>query len=74
MGAQQVVALWPETTLSFGRSVLVAVGVPAPQADAVVAELKANDYRALLTPGAAALEPPAAPTLQDGNGTPRPLA
>jgi glutathione-regulated potassium-efflux system ancillary protein KefC len=74
MGAEQVVALWPESTLSFGRSVLLAVGVPGPQADAVVAELKADDYRALLNTGPTAAEPAAVPAPSGGNGTPRPTA
>jgi Kef-type K+ transport system membrane component KefB len=74
MGAKQVVALWPESTLSFGRSVLLAVGVPGPQADAVVAELKADDYRALLKLGPAAAEPSAVPVPPGESGTPRPTA
>jgi hypothetical protein len=72
MGAQQVVALWPESTLSFGRSVLLAVGVPGPQVDAIVASLQANDYQTLRNMGAVVEETPAAPSPAGGDGTPRP--
>ena len=69
----QVVALWPESTLSFGRSVLLAVGVPGPQVEAIVTSLQANDYQALRDMGAVAEE---APVISSpvADGTPRPSA
>ena len=73
MGAQQVVALWPESTLSFGRSVLLAVGVPGPQVEAIVTSLQANDYQALRDMGAVAEEAPVV-SPQVADGTPRPSA
>jgi voltage-gated potassium channel Kch len=47
MGATHVVALAPEGTLSFGRSVLECVGIPVDQSDAMVNALKSRDYAAL---------------------------
>jgi len=72
MGAQQEVALWPASTLNTGRSVLLAGGVPAPQADAIVTSLQANDYRALRLMGSGSEETTIAPA--PAGGAPRPTA
>jgi glutathione-regulated potassium-efflux system protein KefB len=58
MGATHVVALAPEGALSFGHSVLDRLGIPAQQADTIIASLKSRDYAALR--GASDAEPQAA--------------
>jgi glutathione-regulated potassium-efflux system ancillary protein KefC len=65
MGARQVVALTPEGTLSFGRSVLTALGIAGTQADAIVASLQADDYAAMRGVGGAGPED-AGPTPASG--------
>jgi len=55
MGTNQVMALAPEGTLSFGRSILDSLGVPDGQATAIINALKADDYAVLR--GAGAVEP-----------------
>jgi glutathione-regulated potassium-efflux system ancillary protein KefC len=52
MGATQVMALAPEGTLSFGRSILDSLGVSDGQAEAIISSLKANDYAVLRGVGA----------------------
>ena len=47
MGATQVMALAPEGTLSFGRSILESLGVSEGQAAAIISALKADDYALL---------------------------
>ena len=54
MGATQVMALAPEGTLSFGRSILESLGVSEAQAAAIINALKADDYAVLR--GARAVE------------------
>jgi glutathione-regulated potassium-efflux system protein KefB len=57
MGATQVMALAPEGTLSFGRSILDSLGVSEGQAAAIISSLEANDYAVLR--GVGAVEPDA---------------
>jgi len=57
MGATQVMALAPEGTLSFGRSILESLGMPGGQTEAIISSLKANDYAVLR--GVGAVEPDA---------------
>jgi len=52
-GAARVMALMPEGTLKFGRSVLDRLGMAIERADAIIDALKANDYAALRAAGAA---------------------
>jgi voltage-gated potassium channel Kch len=47
MGATHVVALAPEGALSFGHSVLDRLGIPAQEAETILASLKSRDYAAL---------------------------
>jgi len=54
MGTTQVMALSPEGTLSFGRSILDSLGVSEGQAAAIISALKADDYAVLR--GARAVE------------------
>ena len=61
MGATHVVALAPEGALSFGHSVLDRLGIPAQQADTIIASLKSRDYAALR--GVSDAEPQAAAQL-----------
>ncbi|HXV83009.1 MAG TPA: cation:proton antiporter, partial [Candidatus Binatia bacterium] len=44
MGARQVVALMPEGTLRFSRSVLSSLGVAPGEIEAIITSLAANDY------------------------------
>ena len=44
MGASQVVALTPEGTLSFGRSVLDGLGVRPDDTETIISSLRADDY------------------------------
>jgi glutathione-regulated potassium-efflux system ancillary protein KefC len=57
MGATRVMALAPEGTLSFGRSILDSLGVSEGQAVAIISSLEANDYAVLR--GVGAVEPDA---------------
>jgi hypothetical protein len=43
----KVMALVPEGTLSFGRSVLDSLGIPSGEASAIIGSLHANDYAVL---------------------------
>jgi glutathione-regulated potassium-efflux system protein KefB len=52
LGTENVAALAPESALTFGQSVLVALGVTADQATAIVGALKADDYAELRRAGA----------------------
>jgi voltage-gated potassium channel Kch len=47
LGAVQVMALLPEGTLSFGRSVLDSLGIPTGEAGEIIGSLHANDYAVL---------------------------
>jgi glutathione-regulated potassium-efflux system protein KefB len=47
MGASHVVALAPEGTLSFGRSVLDRLGVSVSQTKVIISSLQSDDYAAL---------------------------
>jgi len=53
LGAARVMALMPEGTLKFGRSILDRLGMAIERADSIIRALKANDYAALRTAGAA---------------------
>jgi voltage-gated potassium channel Kch len=44
MGATQVIALTPEGTLSFGRSVLGELGISTDDIDTIISSLRADDY------------------------------
>jgi len=52
LGVERVVALAPEAALAFGLSMLQSLGVPAVEADAIIAALKVHDYAALRGAGA----------------------
>jgi glutathione-regulated potassium-efflux system ancillary protein KefC len=47
MGAAEVVALTPEGTLSFARSVLDKLGIAVTHAEAIITSIKSSDYAAL---------------------------
>lgn len=51
MGAEDVVALAPEGTLSFGHSVLDRLGVARAATETIIGALKAKDYAALRVAG-----------------------
>jgi hypothetical protein len=44
MGVADVVALAPEGTLSFGRSILDRLGIAHRQGEAIIGSLKSDDY------------------------------
>jgi voltage-gated potassium channel Kch len=44
MGAKQVVALMPEGTLRFSRSVLSSLGVPPDKVESIISSFAAEDY------------------------------
>lgn len=56
MGAEQVVALTPEGTLSFGRSVLGGLGVRLDDTETIVSSLRAEDYASMRSVGGAIRE------------------
>jgi glutathione-regulated potassium-efflux system protein KefB len=47
MGATHVVALAPEGTMSFGRSVLDRLGIAVNEAETIIGSLRSKDYAAL---------------------------
>jgi voltage-gated potassium channel Kch len=47
MGARQVVALMPEATLRFSRSVLSSLGVSPDKVEAIISAFAADDYAAM---------------------------
>jgi glutathione-regulated potassium-efflux system ancillary protein KefC len=47
MGASQVIALMPEGTLSFGRSVLGELGIRTDDIDTIINILRADDYASM---------------------------
>ncbi len=47
MGATQVMALTPEGTLSFGRSVLGELGIRTDDIDTIISSLRADDYASM---------------------------
>ena len=56
LGTEHVVALVPESALSFGQSILLTLGVAADQASAIVGALKTGDYAELRRAGAVEVE------------------
>jgi len=61
LGVEHVVALAPEAVVGFGQSMLVSLGTPATEAQAISAALKTQDYAALRRAGAGDPEQPAQP-------------
>ena len=53
MGATQVIALTPEGTLSFGRSVLGGLGIRTDDIDTIISSLRADDYAPMRVVGGA---------------------
>ncbi len=51
MGAAHVVALTPEGTLSFGRSVLGGLGVRPDDTETIISSLRADDYSTIRSVG-----------------------
>jgi voltage-gated potassium channel Kch len=47
MGATQVVALTPEGTLSFGRSILGELGTKPDDIETIIGSLRTDDYAAI---------------------------
>ena len=47
LGATQVIALTPEGTLSFGRSVLGELGSSTDDIDIIISSLRADDYASM---------------------------
>jgi len=52
MGAMKAIALMPEGTLSFGRSVLGELGVKSDDIETIISTLRADDYASLRSGGA----------------------
>jgi voltage-gated potassium channel Kch len=56
IGAAQVVALMPEGTLSFGRSVLGELGIKSDSIEPIMNSLRAADYASIRGVGGTNLE------------------